>query len=123
MLSCRAPVVRCTAVSPASISITNILIYQEISHGTAIIKELLRGGQCLQLLPGAPYSARDPVQSQSIGVSLQRQQGVHAIGSDRRVDFDTRPGVLACTPAGSMFFRICHGGEYLLMRLDQQFAR
>ena len=75
------------------------------------------GGLCLQLLPGAPYSARDPVQAQSMGVSLQRQRGVHAIGSDRRVDFDTWPGVLACTPAGmDVFSESAQGGEYLVLR-------
>jgi AraC-like DNA-binding protein len=75
------------------------------------------GGLCLQLLPNAPYSARDPVQSQSMGVSLQRQRGVHTIGSDRRVDFDTWPGVLACTPAGmDVFSESAQGGEYLVLR-------
>ncbi|MBD9611500.1 AraC family transcriptional regulator [Pseudomonas sp. PDM02] len=77
----------------------------------------------LQLLPRAAYSARDPAQSRTIGVTLERQQGVHAIDSDRRVDFDTLPGVLAYTPEGvEVFSESSSGGEYLLMQLDESFA-
>ncbi|WP_223416639.1 MULTISPECIES: helix-turn-helix domain-containing protein [unclassified Pseudomonas] len=77
----------------------------------------------LQLLPRAAYSARDPAQSRTLGVTLERQQGVHAIDSDRRVDFDTLPGVLAYTPVGvEVFSESSSGGEYLLMRLDESFA-
>lgn len=89
-----------------------------------VLSENLLGGRlCLQLLPRAPYSARDPAQSQTLGVTLERQQGVHAIDSDRRTDFDTWPGVLAYTPVGvEVFSESASGGEYLLMRLDEQFA-
>ena len=41
--------------------------------------DLLGGRLCLQLLPRAAYSARDPVQWQTLGVTLERQHGVHAI--------------------------------------------
>ncbi|MGE8485127.1 MAG: helix-turn-helix domain-containing protein [Pseudomonas sp.] len=86
-------------------------------------QRLLGGKVCLQLLPCAAYSARDPAQSQTLGVTLERQQGVHAIDSDRRTDFDTLPGVLAYTPVGvEVFSESASGGEYLLMRLDEQFA-
>ncbi|WP_197678696.1 helix-turn-helix transcriptional regulator [Janthinobacterium lividum] len=92
-------------------------LIKEITGGAMPVVTHAAGGLCLQLLPGAPYSARDPVQSQSMGVSLQRQRGVHAIGSDRRVDFDTWPGVLACTPAGiDVFSESAQGGEYLVLR-------
>ncbi|OLF54060.1 helix-turn-helix domain-containing protein [Pseudomonas chlororaphis] len=71
----------------------------------------------LQLLPRAAYSARDPLQWQSLGVTLERQTGVHAIGSDRREDFDSWPGTLALTPAGvEVFSESPQGGEYLLLR-------
>jgi len=84
---------------------------------------LLGGRVCLQLLPRAAYSVRDPAQSLTLGVTLERQQGVHAIDSDRRVDFDTLPGVLAFTPVGvEVFSESASGGEYLLMRLDEPFA-
>ncbi|MHC8286408.1 helix-turn-helix domain-containing protein [Pseudomonas sp. XS1P51] len=77
----------------------------------------------MQLLPRAAYSARDPAQSQTLGVTLERQQGVHSIDSDHRVDFDTLPGVLAYTPVGvEVFSESASGGEYLLMRLAEPFA-
>lgn len=92
-------------------------LIEDITGGAMPVVTRAAGGLCLQLLPGVPYSARDPLQSQSMGVSLQRQRGVHAIGSDRRVDFDTWPGVLACTPAGiDIFSESEHGGEYLVLR-------
>lgn len=78
---------------------------------------LLDGQLVLQLLPAAAYSARDPVQWQTLGVALERQRGVHAIGSDRREDFDTWPGTLALTPKGiEVFSESAEGGEYLLAR-------
>jgi AraC-like DNA-binding protein len=90
----------------------------------SVLSQRLAGGKvCVQLLPRAAYSARDPAQSQTLGVTLERQQGVHAIDSDRRTDFDTLPGVLAYTPVGvEVFSESATGGEYLLMRLDEQFA-
>ncbi|WP_339526106.1 AraC family transcriptional regulator [Pseudomonas sp. EL_65y_Pfl2_R96] len=89
-----------------------------------VLSQYLPGGKvCLQLLPRAAYSARDPAQSQTLGVTLERQQGVHAIDSDRRTDFDTWPGVLAYTPVGvEVFSESATGGEYLLMRLNEPFA-
>jgi AraC-like DNA-binding protein len=86
-------------------------------------QHVLGGRICLQLLSRAAYSVRDPAQSLTLGVTLERQRGVHAIDSDRRVDFDTLPGVLAFTPLGvEVFSESASGGEYLLMRLDEPFA-
>ena len=86
---------------------------------TARTLALFDGQLHLQLLPAAPYSAADPVARPTLGVALQRQRGVHAIGSDRRRDFDTWPGVLAYTPAGvDVFSESPGGGEYLLARWD-----
>lgn len=80
-------------------------------------RSLLDGRLCLQLLPRAGYSGRDPVQWQTLGIALEHQYGVHAIDSDRRVDFDTRPGTLALTPPGvEVFSESAEGGEYLLVR-------
>lgn len=80
---------------------------------------LLGGRLALSLLPKAAYSARDPVAWRTLGVALQRQRGVHAIGSDRRCDFDTLPGCMAVTPAGvDVFSESGQGGEYLLVRWD-----
>lgn len=75
------------------------------------------GALTLTLLPTASYSARDPVRHQTLGISMERQRGVHAIDSDRREDFDTWPGTLAYTPAGmEVFSESSKGGEYLLVR-------
>ncbi|UUQ64795.1 AraC family transcriptional regulator [Pseudomonas fuscovaginae UPB0736] len=80
-------------------------------------RRLLDGRLCLQLLPRSAYSGRDPVQWQTLGIALESQRGVHAIDSDRRVDFDTRPGTLALTPPGiEVFSESAEGGEYLLVR-------
>lgn len=71
----------------------------------------------VELLPGQPYSVRDAACEHALGVALQRQQGVHAIGTDRRTDFDTWPGTLACTPPGvEVFSESQTGGEYLVVR-------
>ncbi|MGE8064772.1 helix-turn-helix domain-containing protein [Pseudomonas sp. NPDC089569] len=86
-------------------------------------QDLLGGRLCLQLLPRAAYSARDPAQWQSLGLTLERQRGVHAIDSDHRVDFDTLPGVLAFTPVGvEVFSESASGGEYLLLRVHEPLA-
>ena len=71
----------------------------------------------IQLLGRAAYSSRDPVRMHSLGMALERQQGVHAIASDRRENFDTWPGTLAYTPPGvEVFSESATGGEYLVLR-------
>lgn len=82
----------------------------------------LAGGRLtLQLFPRAPYSACDPAQVASIGIALERQTGVHAIGSDRRESFDRWPGTLALTPAGvDVFSESAIGGEYLVLRCEAE---
>lgn len=85
---------------------------------------LAAGRLTLQLLPRAPYSARDPAHTASIGVALERQTGVHAIGSDRRESFDRWPGTLALTPAGvDVFSESAIGGEYLVLRCATELGR
>lgn len=82
---------------------------------------LAAGRLTLQLLPRTPYSARDPAHVSSIGVALERQTGVHAIGSDRRESFDRWPGTLALTPAGvDVFSESEIGGEYLVLRCEAE---
>ncbi len=74
-------------------------------------------GLHIALLPRSAYSVRDPLSTSSLGMALERQQGVHAIGTDRRTDFDTWPGTLAYTPPGvEVFSESPGGGEYLLVR-------
>jgi len=77
------------------------------------------GAVILELHPAAPYSGCDPRNVQSLGIALERQRGVHAIGSDVRVDFDAWPGVLAYTPPGiDVFSESPVGGEYLVARWE-----
>jgi AraC family transcriptional regulator len=77
------------------------------------------GAVVLELHPAAPYSGCDPRNVQSLGIALERQRGVHAIGSDVRVDFDAWPGVLAYTPPGiDVFSESPVGGEYLVARWE-----
>lgn len=77
----------------------------------------------LDLLPAQPYSASDPSALHSLGLALERQTGVHAIGSDRRQDFDTWPGTLAWTPPGiDVFSESPQGGEYLVLRWQEEGA-
>lgn len=71
----------------------------------------------VHLLGRTAYSSHDPTRLHSLGMALERQQGVHAIGSDRRIDFDTWPGTLARTPPGvDVFSESATGGEYLVVR-------
>ena len=69
------------------------------------------------LLGRSAYSGSDPVRTHALGMALERQRGVHAIGTDRREDFDTWPGTLAYTPPGmDVFSESPTGGEYLVVR-------
>lgn len=69
------------------------------------------------LLPRSAYCARDNPTLASLGIALERQTGVHAIGSDKRRDFDTWAGALAYTPPGvDVFSESTEGGEYLVLR-------
>ncbi|WP_235514334.1 helix-turn-helix domain-containing protein [Acidovorax sp. Root217] len=73
----------------------------------------------VELLARAPYSARDDAGQASFGIALERQRGVHAIGTDRREDFDTWVGTMSFTPPGlDVFSESATGGEYLAARWD-----
>jgi AraC family transcriptional regulator len=70
----------------------------------------------VRLLSGSPYSVRGASSEHTLGIALERQSGVHAIGSDRRHDFDTWTGTLAYTPPGlEIFSESPRGGEYLVL--------
>lgn len=97
----------------------------QVTTDTAGLRNVIRrstrifGAAVLELLPAAPYSGRDPRNVHSLGIALERQRGVHAIGCDTRVDFDAWPGVLAYTPAGiDVFSESPVGGEYLVARWE-----
>jgi len=71
----------------------------------------------IELLPRAAYSAMDSVGGCVLGIAMEPQRGVHAIDSDRRMDFQSRFGELSFKPAGmAVFSESPQGGEYLLVR-------
>lgn len=71
----------------------------------------------IELLPRAAYSASDTADGCVLGIALEPQSGVHAIGSDRRKDFHSRFGELSFKPAGmTVVSESAEGGEYLLVR-------
>ncbi|ROZ78336.1 AraC family transcriptional regulator [Ramlibacter sp. WS9] len=73
----------------------------------------------VSLLPSAPYSIRDESRAYVLGLAFERQQGVHAVGGDRRRDFDAWPGELAFTsPDVEMFSESGSGGEYLALHVQ-----
>jgi AraC family transcriptional regulator len=65
-------------------------------------------------LPRTPYRAAYTPELPSIGFAFEAQGGVHAFGSDRRVDFRAKPNGLAYLPPGCDVYSLSdHGGEYL----------
>ena len=72
----------------------------------------------IALLPSAPYSIRDESHLCVLGLAFERQRGVHAVGSDKRQDFDAWPGELTFTAPGvEVFSESGMGGEYLTLHL------
>jgi AraC-like DNA-binding protein len=72
----------------------------------------------VSLLPSAPYSIRENSRSCVVGLAFERQRGVHAVGGDRRQDFDAWPGELAVTsPNVEIFSESENGGEYLTLHV------
>ena len=87
-----------------------------VYHGISAVKRTL-GPFTVELLPGATYAARDASHLAALGVALERQRGVHAVGSDRRTDFDTWAGTASLTPPGvDVYSESDAGGEYLAVR-------
>jgi AraC family transcriptional regulator len=72
----------------------------------------------VSLLPSAAYSIRENSRLCVVGLAFERQRGVHAIGGDRRQDFDAWPGELALTsPNVEIFSESEMGGEYLTLHV------
>jgi AraC-like DNA-binding protein len=72
----------------------------------------------VSLLPSAPYSIREKSHLCVVGLAFERQRGVHAVGGDRRQDFDAWPGELALTsPNVEIFSESDTGGEYLTLHV------
>jgi AraC family transcriptional regulator len=72
----------------------------------------------IALLPAAPYTVCDQPPTHVLGLAFERQRGLHAVGGERRRDFDAWPGDLAYTAPGvEMFSESRQGGEYLTLRV------
>jgi AraC family transcriptional regulator len=72
------------------------------------------GSWLAELLPRTPYRAVYTPELPSIGFAFEGQSGVHAFGSDRKVDFRAKPNGLAYLPPGcDVYSQSDHGGEYL----------
>lgn len=88
-----------------------------MTQPSLFVHDMALHGLRVELLSRRAYSAMDPVRTHSLGIALERQKGVHAIGSDQREDFDTWPGMLSYTPPGvDVFSESATGGEYLVAR-------
>jgi AraC family transcriptional regulator len=72
-----------------------------------------------EILPATPYSVRYHSAGHTVGLTLERQVGVHAFASDRREAFDAWANTLAFTPCNmDVFSESSRGGEYLLLHVD-----
>jgi len=72
------------------------------------------GGWSAELFSRQAYCASYTAETPIVGFAFEAQDGVHAFGSDRRVDFNTRPNGLAYVPTGcDVYSRSEIGGEYL----------
>lgn len=82
------------------------------------------GWTSMTLFPAAAYSMCAASPLCVLGFAFERQRGVHAIGSDRRIDFDAWPGDMALTaPHVDLFSESPAGGEYLALHVsDTAFA-
>lgn len=75
---------------------------------------LSAGDWDIELLPAGPYEARYIAQQNAIGVALDPQMGVHAIGTDRRQSFSAKVGAIGFISAGcDIYSSARYGGEYL----------
>jgi AraC family transcriptional regulator len=72
----------------------------------------------VELLPRSAYETAYTAAVGTIGFAFETQRGLHALGSDRRVPFYTRPNTLAYLPVGcDVYSQSSGGGEYLHIRL------
>lgn len=75
----------------------------------------------IALLPSAPYTVCDQPPTHVLGLAFERQRGLHAVGGERRRDFDAWPGDLAYTAPGvEMFSESPLGGEYLTLHVGRE---
>ncbi|WCM27391.1 AraC family transcriptional regulator [Sphingomonas sp. QA11] len=68
----------------------------------------------IEFLPARPYEVRYRAERASIGLAVDPQMGVHAIGTDRRQAFRARVGMVGFIPAGcDVYSASDQGGDYL----------
>lgn len=68
----------------------------------------------IELFSAGSYEVRYVAQQNAIGVALDPQMGVHAIGTDRRQSFSAKVGAIGVISAGcDIYSSARHGGEYL----------
>lgn len=78
------------------------------------VRTLTLGNWRAQLLPSAPYQTAFSSTHSSVGYAFAHQTGVHAIGSDKRIDFRAAPNSIAYIPKGcDVYSESKRGGEYL----------
>jgi len=71
----------------------------------------------VEILPRVSYQAKYNTSSPSIGFAFDAQAGVHALGTDKRSDFQAIPNGLAFLPPDcDVYSESESGGEYL--RID-----
>jgi AraC family transcriptional regulator len=80
----------------------------------ALPRRIITAAWSAELLPRHAYCASYTAERKVIGFAFDAQKGMHAFGSDRRIDFQTRPNGLAYVPQGcDVYSRSDVGGEYL----------
>lgn len=78
------------------------------------------GSWSAELLPRKPYRAAYRPDVAVVGFAFDGQMGVHAFGSDRKIDFRTSPNSLAFVPAGCDVYSTSNqGGEYLRLTFER----
>ncbi len=78
------------------------------------------GSWSAELLPRKPYRAAYRPDVAVVGFAFDGQIGVHAFGSDRKIDFRTSPNSLAFVPAGCDVYSTSNqGGEYLRLTFER----
>jgi AraC family transcriptional regulator len=77
-------------------------------------RRVAAGSWSAELLSRQAYCACYTAETPLVGFAFEAQDGVHAFGSDRRIDFNARPNGLAYVPPGcDVYSRSEVGGEYL----------
>ena len=80
----------------------------------------MAGAWWAELLPRNPYQAAYTPDLPIVGFAFDGQVGVHAYGSDRKVEFGRGPTVWPMPPGCDVYSQSKHGGEYLKIAFEWQ---